>query len=157
MVYAIAQEKWLVKLPQEEGGKPVRRKSPKRGCVTDVLNELVSFPSLMKHKNFILEILFIKEEEVRKFDKKRGWRKHGWVTEERRLLEVNRSIVFAKPEDLCSLLPHDLPEEFTTENIADALGRSRWFAQKMVYCLKKMGVIEQIGKRNRFFLYKKVC
>jgi len=110
----------------------------------------------MKHQNFTLEIILIKEEEVRVYDSRRSWRRHGWITQERRLLEVNHNIVFEKPEDLCSLLPDNLPEEFTTEDLADALGRSRRFAQKMTYCLKEMDVIQKVGTKNRFYLYQKV-
>ncbi len=156
LVHAIAEEKWIVKLPQKQGGKQTRRKSPKHGCITDILDELVRFPSLMKHNNFSLEIILIKEEEVRIYDSRRSWRRHGWITQERKLLEVNSNIVFEKPEDFCSLLPDDLPAEFTTEDIANVLGTSRRIVQKMTYCLKKMDVIQKIGTKNRFYLYKKV-
>ena len=123
LVHAIAQEKWIVKLPQKNCEKPVRRKSPKHGSVTDILNELVSFPALMKHDNFTLEILFIKEEEVRKYDRRRSWRKHGWVTHEIRLLDVVDSVRIEKPNDLKIILPTNLQDTFTTEDIALALGR----------------------------------
>lgn len=154
LVHAIAQEKWLVKLPKDGVGESVRRKSPRRGSIYDILDELVSFPSLLTHDNFTLEILFIKEEEVRTFDRRRGWCKHGWVTQERRLLDVVNSLRIEKPDDLKILLPNNLPNTFTTEDVSVTLGRSKWFAQKMIYCLKKMGVIEKIGSKNRFYLYR---
>ena len=154
LVHAIAQEKWLVKLPKDGVGDSVRRKSPKHGSIYDILDELVSFPSLLMHDNFTLEILFIEEEEVRAFDRRRGWRKHGWVTLERKLLDVVDSVRIEKPDDLKILLPTDLPDIFTTEDVSLTLGRSKWFAQKMVYCLKKMSIIERIGSINRFYLYR---
>jgi hypothetical protein len=154
LVHAIAMEKWLVKLPKDGVGESVRRKSPRHGSIYDILDELVSFPSLLMHENFTLEILFIKEEEVRKYDRRSGWRRHGWVTQERRLLEVIDSVRIEKPHDLMTLLPTNLPDTFTTEDVSLSLGRSKWFAQKMVYCLKKMGIIEKVGSKNRFYLYR---
>jgi len=156
LVHAIAQEKWLVKLPKDGVGESIRRKSPRHGSIYDILDELVSFPSLLMHDNFTLEILFIKEEEVRKYDRRRGWRKHGWVTHERRLLDVIDSVRIEKPHDLKIILPTNLPDTFTTEDIALARGRSKWFAQKMVYCLKKMGVIEKVGSKKILSLSNKI-
>ncbi len=156
LVHPIAQEKWLYKLPITQDDEPIRRKSPRCGTVYDILDELVSFPMLLTHQNFTLELLFIKEEEVRSYDPKRGWRKHGWITQERRLLEVINSLIIRKPSDLLMLLPDDLQKQFTTEHIALSLGRSQWFARKLVYCLKKMNLIKKVGTRNRFYLYEKV-
>jgi hypothetical protein len=77
LVYPLAHEKWLVKLPKEDGDKRKRRKSPKRGQVTDIFRELVSFPELLLEPNFSLEVLLIQEEEVRRYDGQRGWRRRG--------------------------------------------------------------------------------
>lgn len=153
LVYPLAQEKWLVKLPKESGGQRKRRKSPKRGQVTDVFRELVSFPELLLEPNFSLEVLLIQEEEVRRYDGQRGWRRRGWVTEERRLLQVVEQQRFEGPADMGNLLPGGLPPEFTTADIAEMMSLPRWLAQKMAYCLRKMKVINQIGKRGRSILY----
>jgi len=37
--------------------------------------------------------------------------------------------------------------------LADGVGSRRKMAQKMAYCLWKMGVIERVGKRGRANLY----
>jgi len=156
LVHSIAQEKWLLKLPEDSRGEPVRRKSPRHGTIYDILDELVSFPSLLKHKNFTLELLFIHEEEVRIQIPRRGWGKHGWVTHERKLLDVIKSMVIEKPSDLSILLPAGIPEQFTTEDVAVAISRSKWIARKLIYCLKKMEIITKVGTRNRFYLYEKI-
>jgi hypothetical protein len=153
LVYPIAREKWLVKLPKERGGRIRRRKSPKRGTFEELFTELVSFPELLMAQNFALEVLMIQEEEVRRYDGKRGWRRRGWVTHERRLLEVLQTRRFERPEDVGRLLPAGLPARFTTADLARAAGKPRWFAQKMAYCLRKMGVIATVGKRGRSILY----
>jgi hypothetical protein len=153
LVYPIAREKWLLKLPREEGGETKRRKSPKRGRVEEVFKELVSFPELMRSANFSLEVLLIQEEEVRRHDPARRWRNRGWVTVERRLLDVVDRRLFEQPEDIVAILPAGLPQRFTTADMARAMGGPRWLAQKTAYCLRKMGAIVEVGKRGRSKLY----
>lgn len=153
LVYPIAREKWLLKLPPEAGGETERRKSPKRGQIEELFRELVSFPELLAEQRFSLEVLFTQEEEVRRYDPRRRWRRRGWRTEERRLLAVVERRLFEGPGDAAALLPQGLPERFTTADLAAAIGRSRWWGQKMAYCLRKVGVIEEVGRRGRSILY----
>jgi len=75
------------------------------------------------------------------------------VTDERRLLDVVDRHLFERPEDALAVLPDTLPEPFTTADLAEAMDGPRWLAQKMAYCLRKMGGIVQIGKRGRAKLY----
>ncbi len=152
LVYPIAQEKWIVKLAKGESGPTSRRKSPKRGKVEDVFWELVSFPELLLSPNFSLEVLLIQEEEVRRYEGKHRWRR-GWVTEERRLLEVVQRRLFETPADIGTLLPPGLREPFAAKDLADVIDGRRKLAQKMAYCMRKMGVIERVGKRGRANLY----
>lgn len=154
LVYPIAQEKWLLKKPKHDSGKIKRRKSPKKGKIEDIFNELVYLTTIFKHANFTLEILLIREEEIRYYDATRNWRKHGWVTEERRLLEVIKKRVFRKPVELLSLFKHRIPDKFTTQDIAAGMGIKKKLSQKAAYCFRKMGLINLIGKQGRFNLYK---
>jgi hypothetical protein len=135
----------------------VRRKSPKHGRVEQVFKELVYIPGLISSENFTLEVLLIREEEVRRFDrsKARGWRRKGWVTHERRLLEVVDRRIFCSPLDLFGLLPASLAETFTVPELAKISGQPDWLARKMVYCLKALGLVAADGKRGRAILYKK--
>ena len=41
LIYPIAQEKWIVRLPKDNGSAIARRKSPKRGRVEDLFWEMV--------------------------------------------------------------------------------------------------------------------
>src|SRR6186713_2271556 len=74
LVYPVVQEKWIVRPAANKGGITVRRKSPKRGRLEDLFWELVSIPQLLSHPNFSLEVLMIREEEVRRYDGKQKWR-----------------------------------------------------------------------------------
>jgi hypothetical protein len=154
LVFPIAQEKWIIR-QTEEGAQPSRRKSPWRGRVEHVFSELVYIPTLLTMENFSLEVLLIREEEVRRFDarKAKAWRRKGWVTDERRLVEVVGRREFHTPRDLADLLPPGLPETFTARELAKAMGQPVWLAQKMVYCLKKLELISPNGNKGRAIRY----
>lgn len=152
LVHPIAAEKWIVKL-DGDGREVSRRRSPKRGIPADVCAELVSFPTLLSHPNFTLEVALVEEEEVRRPDAKSGWRRNGYVIEERRLLDVVETIELATPDHLLSLLPGGLPDPFTTADLAAGLGRSRHAAQEVAYCLRKSGAIDRAGRDKRGILY----
>jgi hypothetical protein len=153
LIYPIAQEKWIVKLARNDRGEVTRRKSPKRGRVEDLFWEMVSFPELLANPDLSLEVLIIKEEEVWRYEGRRRWRRRGWAVEERRLLEVVGQRLFEATADWRALLPKGLVE-FTARDLSEAIGIRRALAQKMVYCLRKMGVIAQIGKEGRANLYR---
>jgi hypothetical protein len=75
------------------------------------------------------------------------------VVDERRLIDVVDQQRFETPVDFAPLLPETLADGFTTRDLSDVMGRGRRFGQQMAYCLRKMGVIERIGKRGRSRLY----
>ncbi len=153
LVYPVAQEKWIVRLPVEEGQPARRRKSPKRGRVEQVFQQLVYIPVLIAQENFSLEVLLIQEEEVRHHEEKKAWRRRGWVTDERRLLNVMERRVFETPQDLLRLLPASLPETFTVKDLVKASGQPDWLARKMVYCLRALGLVQVDGKQGRAVRY----
>lgn len=154
LIYPVAAQKWLVKW-DEKGGRS-RRKSPKKGDVASVFSELVYIPRLLEDDHFALSVLLIHEEEVRRRDLTRAWRRRGWVTEERRLLQVVKEIRFDRPADLAVLLPPELPSPFTTKDLAQSMHQPRRLAQQMTYCLRKMGVIEMVGKSGRANAYTRL-
>ena len=155
LVYPIPSEKWIVKLA-DDGHSPVsRRKSPKQGVYENLFDELIRLPRLLMNPNFSLELLLIHEEEVRRYDGERGCRRHGWVTDERRLLNVVDRRTLKTPADLYTFIPADLPEPFTTSDLATAIAKPLRLAQKMVYCLRSTGCITPVGKQSNSILHSK--
>ncbi len=152
LVHPIPATKWI-RRHDENGTQISRRKSPKKGLVVDVCEELVSFPSLLSHPNFSLEVLLIEEEEVQRPDKGNR-RRRGWGLVERRFLSVLESQVFCEPDDLLRLLPSDLPDPFTTADIAGGMSRSRHVAQELAYCLREAGVVSVIGRTRNGIEYR---
>jgi len=153
LVYPIVQEKWIVRSATADGGGAMRRKSPKRGRWDDVFWELVSIPQLLSNPNFSLEVLMISGEEVRRYEKKRRWRRKGWVTEGHRLLKVLDQRLFTEPAHWLRFLPDGL-ESFTTSDLATGMNTRTELAQKMAYCLREGKMIELIGRRGRANLYR---
>lgn len=152
VVFPVAQEKWIVRLTPD-GEVLGRRKSPKRGDVLDVFTPLVSIVKHIAHPHFSLEVLLIREEERRVPHAYRGWRRGGWIIYERCLLEVLCGQRFETADDFAALLPADLPQPFTTADLATALHRPRGFAGRMAYCLREMGVLTTSGRRRHGILY----
>ncbi len=157
LVYPIAQEKWIVKLPKDKNSAQSRRKSPKRGTPLQIFEELVSFPGLLARQNFSLELLLIQEEELREYTGRTNWRRRGWATRERRLLHVVDQQRFETPQDLAALLPAALKDPFSTADLASAAGQTRRLAQQMAYCLREMGAITPTGKKGNALLYTRTA
>lgn len=153
LVFPIPLEKWILTLPAEGEGLTRRRKSPRRGRVEHVFAELVYIPALILSPNFSLEVLLTREEEVRRPVQKKRRRSKGWVTTERRLLEVVDRRVFQSAGDLAALLPAGLPSPFTVRELAAAMRQPDWLAQKAVYSLRGMGALQAAGKKGRATLY----
>ena len=107
----------------------------------------------MSHQNFSLEVLLTREEETRRFDRRRRWRAKGWVTEERRLLEVMDRKVFDGPASWLALIALR-NEPFTSRDLAHAIGVRLDLAQKMTYTLREAGCVKPAGKRGRAVLYE---
>jgi hypothetical protein len=146
LVHPVALERWIVRLAAD--GKKVvsRRKSPRRGSVAGVFVELVAFPELLANPNFTLEVVLVREEEVRTTDKtvRRRWGR-DWRVSDRRLIEVVDSVTLTGPADCAQFVPGTLAQPFTTRELARALGQPQWLSQKMAYCLRRMGAVEAVG------------
>jgi hypothetical protein len=157
LVYPIAREKWIVKLAEDGHTELSRRRSPKRGAVEHLFEELISFPGLLLNPNFSVELLFIREEETRLHDPVRAWRRKGWLTHERKLLGVMDRRLLSGPSEISVLLPSTLREPFTTSDLAIAIAKPRRLAQKMVYCLRLNGCITQTGRIGNAILYSRAA
>ena len=152
LIHPIAWEKWIVHLASDEDHAVSRRKSPKRGRVEDLFWEIVGLGRLFANRNLSLEVLMIREEEARRYQAGRRWRRRGWGTEERRLLQVVDRRLFGDPADWLALLPEGF-ECFTASDLADAIGVRLELAQKMAYFLREARLVNLIGKRGRANLY----
>ena len=154
LVHPIATEKWIGKVDAD--GEPFgRRKSPKRGRVEDVFNEMVSIPHLVERETFAVEVLLIQEEVVRCYDGNGSWRHPEWRAYDRRLLEVVEQCRFEAAADFLEFLPNgvDLPRPFTNRELSQAAGIRLALAGKMTYSLRHMGALSVTGKKGNAQLF----
>jgi hypothetical protein len=152
LVHPIAVEKWIVR--QDEGGKEMsRRRSPKKGMVVDVFEELVRIPNTVMHPNLTVEVLLTRQEEILRKGGKGARGRRGWELHDRRLLEVTDNYVLASHSDYQRLIPKELPRPFTNRDLAEAIGRPVGLARAMTYTLRRTGAISEVGKRGNAILY----
>lgn len=156
LVHPIVVDRWIVHV--DGRGRPVRRrKSPWHGRLEHLFLELVSIPELVAHPNFAFDVVFIREESIRRPVRRparpaRRFRRSAH-TRERRLLEVVDRVAFDSPKDYERFLPPGLVEPFTCRDLATAIGQPLYLAQKIAYCLRKMDIIVPDGARRRAITY----
>ncbi len=153
LVLPVAKQKWIIKLGSGDRALLSKRKSPKKGRVEDVFDELVYLPKLINDSNFSLEVLLIHSEEVLINDGRGSWKRRKWSVLDRHLLKVVDNVMFNSPSDFLELIPKNLSLPFTVVELAKELKLRVSLAQKMAYCLRKMNVIKLVGKQGRAFLY----
>lgn len=153
LIYPISQIKWIVRNNSDYETIKSRRRSPKKGRLEDVFTELVYIPRLISDPHFELEVLFIHSEDIFTNDGKGSWRRKRWSIQDRRLLKVVSSQIIRTTKDLRSIIPEELNEGFTTRQLAKQKRMPIALTRKMIYCLKKMGIIEKTGNRGRSPIY----
>jgi hypothetical protein len=153
VVYPIPETKWLVYLAPETGEPLRRRRSPKRGRLTDLFGELVYLGDLLNHPNLALEALLVQTNELRQDDGKGSWRRKGVSIVGHRLIDVVGGARYESGRDLAALIPDTLEAPFTNRDLATALRIRIRLARKMSYSLRRLGVIEEVGKQGRELLF----
>jgi len=156
VVKPIIMRKHLVKRKREGGQIISRRRSPKQRTLLDVFEELVHFTRVFPHKRLTLEVLLVEIEEWRYpgHGRRRRYRDNDHEVEDQRLIEVHSVHEFRSASDLCKMLPPGLPQPFHTGHLADGLSVDRWIAQRMAYCLRNTGALNQVGKLRGAWLYE---
>lgn len=153
IVHPIPVDRRIVRI-DGDGTILSKRRSPKHGTPADLFGELVAFPELVAHAGLEIEVLMTVEEEYRRHSPGKAWRRRGWVVFERRLVEVLETHPICGAGDLRRMVPADLPEPFTTADLATMLSRPLRAAQQMTYCLRKAGVIDVVGKTGNSVEYR---
>ena len=154
IVHPVIVNKWIIRL-DPHGEKVSQRKSPRKGRLEDIFLELVYMPNIWRSENLSLEVLLIDAEEILIDDGKGSWRRKYWSVQDKRLKTINDREAYTRPTDFLRLLSDNLPNKFTTNHIAKTSGINLNIARKMAYTLRKMSVIEEIGKQGRANLYTK--
>lgn len=158
VVKPLVVQKQLIRCARKGGRVLSRRKSPKRGQLLDIFDELIYFTRVFPHPNLVLEVPLIHIEEwsfpAMAAPTRRRRRPKKYQVEDQRLVDVIEVREFRTSEDLTKLLPKKLTQPFGTAELAQALQTPRWIAQKVAYCLRHMKAIDIVGKKGNAILYR---
>jgi hypothetical protein len=155
VVHPVAAERRIVRV-DEHGQVLAARRSPKRETAVAVFDKLVAFPSLLTHPNLTIEVLLLREDHIRR-PQRTSIRGRTRDPGERRLVEVLERVALRTPEDILEALPALPHEPFSTRELAALLGCSTPLAQRTLYCLRVIGIVDPAGKRGRAPLYARTA
>jgi hypothetical protein len=156
VVKPIVARKLLVYRKRKGGRVARRRLSPKRGQLLDVFDELIHFTRVFPHPRLALEVPLVEIEEWRyPGHGRRRWRRDGdFQVEDQKLIEIRSQHRLDTINDLTALVACPLPAPFHTAHLAAGLSIPRWSAQRIAYCLHRMGALQQVGKQRNAWLYR---
>jgi hypothetical protein len=151
IVHPVAAERRIIRV-DEHGQVLGARRSPKRATAVAVFDRLVAFPSLLTHPNLTIEVLLLREDHIRgpQPSMARGRTRDPG---ERRLVDVLERVTLCTTDDILAVLPGLPREPFSTRDLAAVLRCSTLLAQRTLYCLRTIGIVEPAGKRGRAPLY----
>ncbi len=154
VILPLAAQKTVRWLNPETGEISPPKKSPKHENAFTAMYELYKLRKLATHENLSVRLIFITAEDYRYLD---GWDKtgkRGSTRMERIPLELIDDITLTKGEDYISLIPKELPEQFTVKELARAGKFSPRISSYVTGFLREVGAIEHIGREGRAYLYR---
>ena len=149
VVLPVMREKTLFWIDPESGEVSKKRKSPKKGRITDALPEMLYLEEFLPHPGFKAEIFLYDGEEYRLSD---GWGnggKRGAHRFERLPKDAAERYILSGIRDAGKLLPDGCFEKMTREDFARLTGfrgRKLWAALKFL-CGNGILTAKKSGKR----------
>lgn len=157
VVYPVAAEREIRRLdPKTEELLSVRR-SPKRGDLYSLFDELVQAAGLIAARNVTVEVLLVRTAEIKMRDGTGSWRRRGDRTVDSELLEVISSRSFRTRGQWLAFIPKGLAPPWTSVALGEALGIGPDRARKILYCLAREGVLAETGRDGRRKLYARAA
>ena len=153
LIHPIVKDKWIINMDQQTSKIISKRLSPSHQSYLDIFEELIRIPDLISNPNLTIELVVVQIEEFRINDGKGSWRRKGWSIYDKKLVNIVEKKEFCSPIDFLMLKPSTLKPPFTNADLAYSLKKPLRLAQKMSYCLRKMGIIKVVGKCGRSMLF----
>ena len=141
----------IIRKTRNDGPDFSARCSPWRGLLHDVFDDLIGVVRVFPNVHLDIEILGVTIDEVRVPRKRRP----GYTVTDRQLGAIHETTSLVHAADLWALLPDgcDGRQPFTTQDLAQQLGRPIWFAQRVAYCLRLTGAARVVGKSGNRLIY----
>jgi len=153
VIYPVVVAKYI-EVFDSNGRREYRRKSPRRGTPWDLFNALVYAPELPLTRGLVIELVLLDASEQRLRDGKGSWRRKGLSIKDHHLLAVHERIRLEKLSGYLRFVPFARNEFFTSASLAEKAGIRRELAQKTLYVLARLGVIEKTGKQRNAAVYR---
>ncbi|MDR2073455.1 MAG: hypothetical protein LBP60_08505, partial [Spirochaetaceae bacterium] len=142
-----------IELFDTRGGLISRRKSPRRGSVWNLFDQMIYAPQLAELPNLRIEVLLLDAVERRVADGKGSWRRRGISVNDRSLERCRESIAFSGPADYRNILPFRRGEEFSSVLLAERAGIRPSLARKTLYVLSAIRAVKRLRKEGRTWIY----
>ena len=153
LVHPIICDKWIMSVDLKNNKVMRRNLSPKHCSFENIFEELIRIPHLISHPNLIIELVLIQAEEIRVNNGQGSWRRGGWSIQDIKLIKILERKVYSNSKQFLGLIPDDLNVPFTNRNLANYLKKPIKLAGMTTYSLRKMGLIEVVGKKERSLLF----
>lgn len=156
VIHPMAQRNYIAWVDEESGEVTAPRRSSHSKKPYDSFYELMYLRELLLHPNLSMEFWMLDVEEYR-FLNGYGKDKKSHATRYQQMPKDLLDIVRCHcGEDFLNLLP-EVPEVFTRKQLKDAAKRTDRWAQRAIYTLEQMNLLERAGKEKNAILYRKCC
>ena len=125
------------------------RRSPKRGDIYSLFDELIRAPEFVAAPGVVVEALMIRSVETKTRDGSGSWWRKGDRTVDKELVEVLESRAFQSPDDWLRLIPEGAAPPWSSSSLGEVLGIGSERARKLLYCFARAGLIVEAGKAGR--------
>lgn len=153
IVYPVAYNKWVSWIDEKTGEISPKRKSPKKGSIYEILAELYSLKEYIFRDGIDFRVCLIDLVEYKILN---GWdknKKRGSSKFDKEPIALIDDILFSDIQDYYKFVPHSLPVEFTKKEWEKETKLSPKNSGLALLFLRQIGIVEQVGKRGRAYLY----
>ena len=143
VVYPIPSVKWITWIDPQTGGS-----------FYAAFKELYRISGFLDHPNLTIKLILLDMEEYRLRD---GWGrdgKRGSHRYDRVPTRIVSELSLTEPRDYLQFVPYGIEEPFTARELAKSCGFPGDSFSTVALILRKMGVLEQVGKKGRAYLYR---
>lgn len=153
VVHPVAKIKYISWLDEETGEMSKPRKSTKVYDEYSALWELYALREFITNPRFHFVICFLEVVEIRSLN---GWskdKKKGSTRFDRIPQRLISELRLETKEDYLQFLPLEVEKDFTSKDLARAIGRDRETARELLHILESAKVVYRSGKKGNNILY----
>ena len=156
-VLPLPRTKRISVIDPDTGEISAPRKSPKTGQFYDAFAELYRARALIGKPGFRVMLLLIDMTEYRYVSRvKNRYGKFGYIRCDRVPVSLEGELMLERSGDYSSLIPRELPEDFTVRDFSAACRLTRKMSYRAVKVLEYAGAVRRVGKQGRELIFSRV-